>query len=626
MFDLLKYIDDTIETYSPEERVGFKKGGLTDVIKKNYFELKKELGRAPSQAELRRKTGISHKGIINNIDNLKLKNVKKEIALKSSQAAKEIAMAKKVDVPTSSSYDRGKTKGVKWPSQEIKKSWEMDLEKRYQFPKQGFEYQESFEKGNILDNKALAKKYNVSNADVERINAVVKKELGLEFPKKEVSQANLDKIARRRKAMKIFSDPAYEQAVGGTTKIHKSHMGDLYNRPVTTSNLGYAPAEVNLLLEKKIDPAIKSIYKEQDKLIKNKPKGWKETLENLNIKGMKYAALSEGYKSFETTDPNTLKKYTHGIEYGKTIDPLGLLEGKKIKDLTPEDKKLIELNRQAVMESQGKVVSKSESKKIAQNLRKAGFKCKFDKGGLALCDNPADYAEDITRQAKLAADKNPAAINKFKNIGNIVRKGKSGLTATGVAAIGELLFAFPFGVMDYTEGLSSERIIGNATLGLVGQTEDAEIRSYPGGYMALKAKNLAQKATDLQDIMNKETEISAGNIMLSPDDMNLLPSQVEGAEKRVFEASNYYSGPDGYERFLKDLDNEQKIREEIQKKNLQKSLERQKKVNRSLEGLNFSDTFSGASGGIANLTRTIPPERGPNPQGLASLKKYDKQY
>jgi hypothetical protein len=28
-----------------------------------------------------------------------------------------------------------------------------------------------------------------------------------------------------------------------------------------------------------------------------------------------------------------------------------------------------------------------------------------------------------------------------------------------------------------------------------------------------------------------------------------------------------------------------------------------------------------ASGGIANLTRTIPPERGPNSQGLASLKK-----
>jgi len=33
-----------------------------------------------------------------------------------------------------------------------------------------------------------------------------------------------------------------------------------------------------------------------------------------------------------------------------------------------------------------------------------------------------------------------------------------------------------------------------------------------------------------------------------------------------------------------------------------------------------------ASGGIASLTTTIPPKKGPNHQGLASLKKYGKQY
>ena len=87
-----------------------------------------------------RKTGISQKGLKSNIGNLKLSNVKKEIALKSSQLAKEKAMAKKVTIPTHYSYDYGKKKGVKWPSQEIKKSCTTDLEKRYQFPKQSFEY------------------------------------------------------------------------------------------------------------------------------------------------------------------------------------------------------------------------------------------------------------------------------------------------------------------------------------------------------------------------------------------------------------------------------------------------------------------------------------------------------
>jgi hypothetical protein len=606
--------------------VGFNRGGLADILKKAYYELKEELGRAPSQAELMRKTGISQKGLKSNIGNLKLSNVKKEIALKSSQLAKEKAMAKKVTIPTHYSYDYGKKKGVKWPSQEIKKLWTTDLEKRYQFPKQSFEYLESRKANKVLDDIALAEKYGVKKTEVERINKVLKEEKGLQFPKKEVSQANLDRIKRRKDAIEIFSDPAYEGAISGTTKVNKSHMGDLYNRPVTTSNIGYAPAKVNLFLEKKIDPAIKSIYEKQDKLIKNKPKGWKQSLENLNVKGMKYAALSEGYKNFETTDPNTLKKSTYGIDYGKTIDPLGTLEGKKLKDLSSQDKQIIELNRKAVFESQSKTVPESQIKKIAQNLNKAGFKCKFDKGGLAVCDNPADYADDIARQAKLAADKNPAAINKFKNARNIVRKGVSGLSKTGVAAIGELLFAFPFAVMDYTDGLSFQRIIGNATLGLFGQTEDSEIRSYSGGYQALKAKDFAQTATDLQDIMNKEAEVSAGNIMLSPDDINLLPSQVEGAEKRFLKASDYYSGSDGYERFLKDLDNEQKIREEIQKKNLQGSLERKKNVQKSLGGVEPISAFAAASGGLANLTTTIPPKRGPNSQGLASLKKYGKQY
>jgi hypothetical protein len=465
--DILKYIDDAMEAYSAEPRLGFNRGGLADILKKAYYELKEELGRAPSQAELMRKTGISQKGLKSNIGNLKLSNVKKEIALKSSQLAKEKAMAKKVTIPTHYSYDYGKKKGVKWPSQEIKKLWTTDLEKRYQFPKQSFEYLESRKANKVLDDIALAEKYGVKKTEVERINKVLKEEKGLQFPKKEVSQANLDKIKRRREAMKIFSDPAYEGTISGTTKIHKSHMGDLYNRPVTTSNIGYAPAEVNLFLEKKIDPAIKSIYEEQDKLIKNKPKGWKQSLENLNVKGMKYAALSEGYKNFEITDPNTLKKYTYGTDYGKTIDPLGTLEGKKLKDLSPEDKQIIELNRKAVFESQSKTFPESQLKKIAQNLNKAGFKCKFDKGGLAVCDNPADYADDIARKAKLAANKNPAAVRQFKNLGKIVKTGRAGLSATGLTLLGEIAFAAPFAAMDYTEGLTFKRMLGNATLGLL---------------------------------------------------------------------------------------------------------------------------------------------------------------
>jgi hypothetical protein len=499
---------------------------------------------------------------------------------------------------------------------------------------------------------------------------------------------NKIKIRKARiEAQKKFSVPSFEKAMQGTKESQLSHMDDLYSQNVKLQTLGYSPEVINQALFKNVDPYFKSLYNKRENLIKNKPQGWQKKVNEINDKGIKLSLATDGYKSFNVIEPGG-KSYLFGVNQSKTIDPTGLFKDKTLQDLLPENLKknksyinqmipdpverfLFLENAKAVQEAQKNVpeseskkiaqnlnkagrivdndfygfdkfkdktmttpegrldqknVPESESKKIAQNLRKAGFKCKFDKGGLALCDNPADYAEDITRQAKLAADKNPAAINKFKNAGNIVRKGISGLSKTGVAAIGELLFAFPFAVMDYTDGLSFQRIIGNVTLGLFGQTEDSEIRSYSGGYQALKAKDFEQKSTNLQDIMNKEAEVSAGNIMLSPDDINLLPSQVEGAEKRFIKALDYYSGPDGYKRFLKDFDNEQKIREEIQKKNLQRSLEREKNVQKSLEGVEPISAFAAASGGLANLTTTIPPKRGPNSQGLASLKKYGKQY
>ena len=136
--DILKYIDDAMEAYSAEPRLGFNRGGLADILKKAYYELKEELGRAPSQAELMRKTGISQKGLKSNIGNLKLSNVKKEIALKSSQLAKEKAMAKKVTIPTHYSYDYGKKKGVKWPSQEIKKIMDNRFRKKISISKTKF--------------------------------------------------------------------------------------------------------------------------------------------------------------------------------------------------------------------------------------------------------------------------------------------------------------------------------------------------------------------------------------------------------------------------------------------------------------------------------------------------------
>jgi hypothetical protein len=110
-------------------------------------------------------------------------------------------------------------------------------------------------------------------------------------------------------------------------------MGDLYNRMVTSKNLGYTPAEINDAMKETLDPILKNISQAQDKLVKNKPPGWKQKLEEYNKKGINYSSLAEGYKSFDITDPDTLKKYTYGVDYLKTIDPAALYEGKPIKEI-----------------------------------------------------------------------------------------------------------------------------------------------------------------------------------------------------------------------------------------------------------------------------------------------------
>ena len=151
----------------------------------------------------------------------------------------------------------------------------------------------------------------------------------------------------------------------------KSHMGDLYNVKVTPQTIGYAPQEVNLALTGKIDPALKSIVEKQNKLYKNKPENYKQRIEDLNVKGMDYAAQTEGYKVFEALDPKTGKRFVPITSPEKTIDPLGIANETPLKNLTQEQKSQIELNRKAVMEAQSKIPA-SEKRRLVQMIGSIG--------------------------------------------------------------------------------------------------------------------------------------------------------------------------------------------------------------------------------------------------------------
>ena len=319
--------------------------GIGGEVKESHTQLKKKLGRNPTLQEIRNKGNFSYKGVKNNLGNLKLSEGRTVASAVGSKAASTSAINKRIA---------------------LDKLMFNDVVERYKYPKQSFEAG----KNKVLTNRQLAKKYKLSNTKIERVVARIRKNNKLNFIAKPVSELNKEKIARRKTAQKKYSVASLEQKYGGTKKVHLGHAGDLYNVPVTGASLKYTPSKINLLLEKKIDPAIKSIIQSQNRLAKYKPKGYKKMIENYNIKGLKYASFAKGYKSFPSLDPNTLKRGPGIVDYSKAVDTLGLTKNKPLKKLTKQDKALIELNRKNVLESQKKVTPK-EVNKILKFIKKA---------------------------------------------------------------------------------------------------------------------------------------------------------------------------------------------------------------------------------------------------------------
>jgi hypothetical protein len=251
--------------------------------------------------------------------------------------------------------------GNKWPDKETKNFYEEQIKERFKYAKNSNELLKKYESGKLLTNEQLAKKYNVSIPVIKRINKTVVKDLELENKPVIGREESLKKTdIERKKAQLKYSNRYFEQKVKGSYKAHLGHMGDLYNRIVTGKNLGYTPVEINQAMSETLDPILRGISEAQDKLIENKPPGWKKKLRLYNQKGINYSSLAEGYKSFDIINPNTLEKYTYGVDYLKTIDPAALYKGKPIKEiaqLTDKD----ELNK-----IQRAFDNLTEAKKIAR--------------------------------------------------------------------------------------------------------------------------------------------------------------------------------------------------------------------------------------------------------------------
>ena len=264
-----------------------------------------------------------------------------------------------------------------------------------------------------------------------------------------------------------------------------------------------------------------------------------------------------------------------------------------------------------------------EIKKGVSQLKGAqlGTFCKaMSKAGFATGGN-------VTASCLKAIDDNPArAISAAAKISkptgtlkNVVSLSKTLAKGTGYALLGELAIAGPIALYQYGKGESKERMIGDATYGLAGQTIDDEKKEFMGKE-GFKAHKLVD---DLGQLDNLTTEFQDSETIMMPEDEELNIQQMNKKEKEIAEGLKSYEAEDGSfdkEKFDRDFDTGS-----AGLKNLEDVKGFRRDVRRD-EDYDVFEEVAAAKGGLISLKprkpEALPPESGPNPQGLENLKYY----
>ena len=227
---------------------------------------------------------------------------------------------------------------------------------------------------------------------------------------------------------------------------------------------------------------------------------------------------------------------------------------------------------------------------------------------------------DVRNFADIALDaaKSPAALNA-------ARKLKTGLKFTGLGLAGEAAFAAPFALSDYAAGKTGDRILGNATFGLFGETEKEETKKATGdlGYAT-------QTINELQDLIPRIGE--QYNLFNNKNDPTFAQRD---KFKRIYDI-NIDKYNKAYNKFV---DNEGQFNNELYNQALNNYTAGINQISKfdtmraeerpdELTGLESYDVGL-AGGGLAKLAGKrsgTPPESGPTPQGLDYLLKRGRQY
>ena len=196
-------------------------------------------------------------------------------------------------------------------------------------------------------------------------------------------------------------------------------------------------------------------------------------INDFNAKTNNYADFSFNTKKGKLEYTDNKVKY----DLSRYNNP-GVAKQELIKniELTMSDKFQKGFKGSPEINKQLKLFKSKDAKNLANVLAKAGFRCGAAEG--LTCDKPEAYFKDIKIQTERAKKGQPDAIKKFENAGNVARKSKALLKATGLGVLAEAGFEGAFVLNDIFSGMpvkeAFQRSLFQYVFPKLGKTRDAE--------------------------------------------------------------------------------------------------------------------------------------------------------
>jgi len=141
------------------------------------------------------------------------------------------------------------------------------------------------------------------------------------------------------------------------------------------------------------------------------------------------------------------------------------------------------------------------------NTKVEGEKLYFGDDSLKKISAEEGYKKQLNFLETKPLPESAPAKNKMygvKNAKQILKMAKPALRATPYFAAGEVALAAPFALSDYAAGKTGKRILGNATFGIIGETEKEEIKEAAGprGFASQTLKDISKRLPILEQQYN----------------------------------------------------------------------------------------------------------------------------